>query len=66
VGRQISDVGDEGISDYRRERQEFFRQRGMDMVWIWKIFGSVISVGSRITVIDTLTLIKAGASPPIN
>ena len=33
-GGIISDVGDRGTPDYRRERQEFFRPRNMDMVRI--------------------------------
>jgi hypothetical protein len=47
VGRIISDVGDGGTPDYRREGQEFFRPRSIDMLWIGKIFGSVTSVGSE-------------------
>jgi hypothetical protein len=46
VGRIISDVGDRGTPDYRRERLEFFRPRSIDMDWIWDVFGFVISVGS--------------------
>ena len=26
--------------------QEAFRPKSIDMVWIWKVFGSVITVGS--------------------
>jgi hypothetical protein len=41
----ISDVGDGGTPDYRRERQGFFRPRRVDMLWIWKVFGLMITVG---------------------
>jgi hypothetical protein len=43
VERRISDVGDRGVPDYRRERLEFFRPRSIDMVWICEVFGFVIS-----------------------
>jgi hypothetical protein len=46
VGRIISDVDDRGTPVYRRERQEFFRLKSVDMLRIWKVFGFVISVGS--------------------
>jgi hypothetical protein len=41
----IPDVGDRRIPDYRRERQEFFRPRSIDMDWIWEVFGPVITFG---------------------
>jgi hypothetical protein len=34
VGAKIPDVGDEGIPDYRREWQKFFKSRRLDIVWI--------------------------------
>jgi hypothetical protein len=43
---KISDIGDRGTTDYRRERQEFFRPRSMDMAWICGLLGSVIRFGS--------------------
>jgi hypothetical protein len=46
VGRRISDVGDSGTPGYRREWQESFRPRRLVILWIWKVFGSVISFGS--------------------
>jgi hypothetical protein len=46
VGRKISDVGDKGTPDYRQEWQEFFRPRSIDMFYIWKVFGPVVTVGS--------------------
>jgi hypothetical protein len=46
VERKISDLGERGTPDYRREGQEFFRPRRLDILWIWKLFGFVISVGS--------------------
>jgi len=46
VGRIISDVGDGGTPVYRRERQENFRPKSMNMIWILEVFGFVISVGS--------------------
>jgi hypothetical protein len=45
-GRIISEIGERGTPDYRRERQEFFRPRSIDMDWIWEVFGPVITVGS--------------------
>jgi hypothetical protein len=42
----ISDVGDRGTPGYLREWQESFRSKSIDMDWIWKVFGSVISVRS--------------------
>jgi hypothetical protein len=46
VGRKISDFGDGGTPDYRREWQVAFRPRRLEMLWIWKVFGDVISFGS--------------------
>jgi hypothetical protein len=46
VGRRISEVGDRGTPGYRRDRQELFRPKSMDMVRIWKVFGLLITVGS--------------------
>jgi hypothetical protein len=46
VGRMISDVGDRGTPGYRREWQESFRPKGIDIFWLWKVVGSVISFGS--------------------
>jgi len=46
VGRKISDVGDRGTPGYWWEWQEFFRPRRLDILWIWKLFGFVISIGS--------------------
>ena len=46
MGRMISDGGDRGTPGYRREWQEFFRPRSIDMDWIWEVFGSVIIVGN--------------------
>jgi len=45
-GEEISDGGDGGTPVYRRGRQESFRARRLAMLWIWKVFGSVISFGS--------------------
>jgi hypothetical protein len=42
----ISGVLDGKRPDYRRERQEFFRPRRIDMDRIWELFGFMISVGS--------------------
>jgi hypothetical protein len=47
VGRKISDVSDRGTPGYRREWQESFRPRRLDILWIWEVFGSVISLGSE-------------------
>jgi hypothetical protein len=46
VGSIISDVGDRRAPGYRRERQKFFSPRNIDIIWIWKVFGFVITVGS--------------------
>jgi hypothetical protein len=46
VERKISYVGDRGTPGYRREWQESFRPRRLDILWIWKLFGSVISFES--------------------
>jgi hypothetical protein len=46
VGRTISDVGDRRTPGYRREWQKSFRPKGIDIFWIWKIFGFEITVGS--------------------
>jgi hypothetical protein len=45
VERKISDVGDRRTPGYRREWQEFFRPRSIDMVWIWEVFSLRISAG---------------------
>jgi hypothetical protein len=34
VGRKISDGGDRGTPGYRREWQESFRPRRIDILWI--------------------------------
>jgi hypothetical protein len=47
VGRIISDVGDGGTPVYRRERQENFRPKSVNMIWIWEVFDFVIGVGSE-------------------
>ena len=39
MGRKISDGGDRGTPGYRRGRQESFRARRLEMLWIWKVFG---------------------------
>jgi len=44
--RKISDGGDRGTPGCRREWQESFRPRRLDMLWIWELFGSVLSLGS--------------------
>jgi hypothetical protein len=36
----------EGAPDYQWERRGFFRPRSIDMDWIEKVFGLVISFGS--------------------
>jgi hypothetical protein len=46
VGRIISEVGDRGTPDYRRECQGAIRLKRVDMVYIWEVFGAVITVGS--------------------
>jgi len=46
VGRKISDAGGRGTPGYRREWQAFFRPKRMAILWIWKVFGDVISIGS--------------------
>jgi len=46
VGRKVSDGGDKGTPGYRRDWQESFRPKRMDILSIWKLFGSVISIGS--------------------
>jgi hypothetical protein len=46
VGRKISDAGDRGTPGYRREWQESFRPKRLDILWIWEVFGPVITVGS--------------------
>jgi hypothetical protein len=46
VGRIISDVDDRGTPDYRREWEEFFKLRSIDMDSIWEVSGAVITVGS--------------------
>jgi hypothetical protein len=46
VGRKISDVGDRGTPRYRREWQESIRPKGIDIFWIWKVFGPMITIGS--------------------
>jgi len=46
VERMISDIGDKETPGYRREWQESFRPRRLDILYIWKVFGSVISFGS--------------------
>jgi hypothetical protein len=47
VGRIISDVGDGGTPVYRRERQENFRPKSVNMIWIWEVFDFVIGIGSE-------------------
>jgi hypothetical protein len=42
----ISDVGDKGTPGYQREWQGAIRLKRVGMVWIWKVFGPVITVGS--------------------
>jgi hypothetical protein len=46
VGRKVADAGDRGTPGYRREWQEAIRPKGIDNVWIWKVLGSVITIGS--------------------
>ena len=46
VGRKISDVGDRGTPGYRREWQGAFRSKSIDVLWIWKVFGYVVSSGA--------------------
>jgi hypothetical protein len=46
VGRKISDGGDSGTPGYRREWQGILRLKSLAMVWLWKLFGDVISFGS--------------------
>jgi hypothetical protein len=46
VERKISDVGDRGTPDYRWKRQESFRPKRLDILWIWELFGSVITLRS--------------------
>jgi hypothetical protein len=46
VGSIISDVDDRETSGYRRERQENYRPKSANMIWILKVFGFVISFGS--------------------
>jgi len=43
----ILDVGDRGTPDYRREWQESFRPRWLDILWKWGLLGLVISFGSE-------------------
>jgi hypothetical protein len=46
VERKISDVGDRGTPGYRREWQGAIKLKRVDMVRIWKVFGSLITIGS--------------------
>jgi hypothetical protein len=46
VGRNSPDAGDRGTPGYRREWQESFRPKKIDNLGLWKVFGSVISLGS--------------------
>jgi hypothetical protein len=46
VGGTISGAGDRGSRDYRQECQESFRSKSIDMVWLWKVFSQLITVGS--------------------
>jgi hypothetical protein len=43
---KISDGGDRETPDYRREWQESIRQKGIDISWLWKVFGPMITIGS--------------------
>jgi hypothetical protein len=45
-GDLVSDVGDRRTPGYRREWQESYRPRRMDNLWLWKVFGDVLSFGS--------------------
>ena len=60
VGRKISNVVDRGTTGYRREWQESFRPKKLDILWIWKDFGSVISFesGQYLTLLPDCILIK--------
>ena len=42
-GRMLLDVGDSETPDYRRERDGAIRLERSDMVWLYKVFSSVIS-----------------------
>jgi hypothetical protein len=44
--RMLLDVGERETPDYRRERQESFRPKRIDMLSIWKVFCPVITAGS--------------------
>ena len=46
VGRKISDGGGRGTVGCRREWQGAIRPRRLAMLWLWKVFGDVISFGS--------------------
>ena len=46
AGRKIADVGDRETPRYRREWQESIRQKVIEIFWIWKVFGFLISVRS--------------------
>jgi hypothetical protein len=46
VEGRISDVGDRGMPDSNRNGRESLRPRRLDILWIWKVFGPVITVGS--------------------
>jgi hypothetical protein len=46
VGRNCSGAHVLKRVDYGREREGAIRKKRVDMVWIWKVFGSLISFGS--------------------
>jgi hypothetical protein len=46
VGKNISEIVDRGTPGYRREGQESFRPRRLEMLWLWKALGDVISLES--------------------
>jgi hypothetical protein len=46
VGRIISGIDDRGTPDNKRECQEAIRLKRVDMVWLWKVIGHLITIGS--------------------
>jgi hypothetical protein len=42
----ILDGGDGGTPVYRGKWQETIRLKRVDIVWLWEVFGQMITVGS--------------------
>ena len=71
-GEEDFRCGDRGTPGCRREWQGSFRPRRLEMLWIWKVLGSVISCGSG-QILGSLSLpgslpgeVSLGEGPEVN